>query len=132
MRYICHTVECVLHMVVSHNLTKISNIISFTVNLTQVNVSTCAIPALLLFPNHCQVYWRWYIWTYIYEIYLFSFNELTVFSSFYLISSKSLSYLVAGLFMHTHPTSLKIMAKKNSTFYYNYYFRVGKSFSWPP
>lgn len=115
-------------MVISYNLTEKSSIISFAINLMQVNVNTCTIPAFFFLI--IVKYIEYDIYEHISVRYIL-FNSMSWLSSPIFIlcfSPKSLPYLVAALFMHIDLTSQKSIAKKNNAFYYNYYFRVGKVF----
>ena len=115
-------------MVISYNLTEKSSIVSFAINLMQVNVNTCTIPAFFFLI--IVKYIEYDIYEHISMRYIL-FNSMSWLSSPIFIlcfSPKSLPYLVAALFMHIDLTSQKSIAKKNNAFYYNYYFRVGKVF----
>lgn len=115
-------------MVISYNLTEKSSIISFAINLMQVNVNTCTIPAFFFLI--IVKYIEYDIYEHISVRYIL-FNSMSWLSSPIFIlcfSPKSLPYLVAALFMHIDLTSQKSIAKKNNAFHYNYYFRVGKVF----
>lgn len=115
--YICHrvNVSCSV-MVISYNLTEKSSILSFTINLMQVNVNTCTVPAFFFLI--IVKYIEYDTYEHISMRYIL-FNSMSWLSSPIFIlffSPKSLSYLVATLFMHIDLTSQKSIAKKNNAF----------------
>lgn len=127
--YICHTVKYVLHMVIIHNLTEKSKYYLLASPLTQSKFTLTPFLSCFFFLIivKCIAYDKW---THIHVAYFFSFNQLTIFSGFFLVFFCKITFLFNGWIIYALAPHMKIMTKKNSAFYYNYYFRVGKSSPW--